>query len=580
MNQERHSMHYGLFQYKLLCGIAALLLFQSCATVPGEAVGARSAAAVKAPAPNSYYYYTEAQILKNRGQIQSAIEMMQEALAYDPEAIYVRRELATLYLQNQEEERALEMLQAILTDAPGDVPTLMLLGRIYQNRDEVEQAKATYETLLDQDAEQEDVYLILGNLYMEDRQWGKAYDVFRRLTERFPGAYAGFFFLGRIHREQGEDPKAEAAFRRSLAIEPQLEGARYELIEIYEERPDSEAARGEIRRQYQAILDQDPANLRAACGLALFYHRIGKEDQARERIATLAAVATENDLVRTLFRDYLEPGKSREAVYLLEAILQNRPNAGSLHYLLGVAYGDLEESARAMTHFKAVPPASRFYRDAVIQQAFHLSEAGEIEAAITLLEDALTHHPDHPDFLVYLASMYEEKEAYDDALAALARAIDADPESERAHFRLGVVYDKMGRKDDSIAAMQKVIALKPDHANALNYLGYTYADLGINLEEAERLVQKALELKPDDGYITDSLGWVYYKQGRYQKALPLLLKAAELVGDDPIIFEHVGDTLKALGRHAEALEYYRKSLSVREKDRESLLRKIEALEAL
>ena len=62
--------------------------------------------------------------------------------------------------------------------------------------------------------------------------------------------------------------------------------------------------------------------------------------------------------------------------------------------------------------------------------------------------------------------------------------------------------------------MQKVIALDPKHANALNYLGYTYADLGRNLDEAERLVKEALKYKPNDGYITDSLGWVYYKKGQ------------------------------------------------------------------
>jgi len=152
------------------------------------------------------------------------------------------------------------------------------------------------------------------------------------------------------------------------------------------------------------------------------------------------------------------------------------------------------------------------------------------------------------------------------------------PENERAYFRLGVVYDKMERKDDSIAAMKQVIVLAPEHANALNYLGYTYADLGINLEEAEKLVQKALALKPDDGYITDSLGWVYYKQGRYQEALAVLLKAAELVADDPIVLEHVGDAYQKLGEKGKALEYYRKSLSIREKDREAIIEKIESLE--
>ena len=67
-----------------------------------------------------------------------------------------------------------------------------------------------------------------------------------------------------------------------------------------------------------------------------------------------------------------------------------------------------------------------------------------------------------------------------------------------------------------------MIRLDPKNANALNYLGYTYADLGTNLDEAEKLIKEALNYKPDDGYITDSLGWVYYKKGLYENAVEML----------------------------------------------------------
>jgi tetratricopeptide (TPR) repeat protein len=413
---------------------------------------------------------------------------------------------------------------------------------------------------------------------MNDAQWDEAFEVFERLTTRFPGAYAGFFFMGKIYQERGHDEKAEQAFLQSLAIEPKLEEARFELIEIYQRRPDNVAMRSKVEQLYQTILDEEPKNVRATFGLALYYHRIGQDNQARKRLQNVADETPENDLVRLIYRFYLETGQNQEAVFLLEEILRVRSDFSSLHYLLGSAYNELEDGPRAMIHFKAVRPDSRFYRDAVIQQAFRYSEDEQPDDAIALLENALSHIPDHPDFLIYLAQLYEEKEAFEDAVALLKRAIEVAPENERAYFRLGVVYDKMKLKDDSVAAMKQVLVLQPDHANALNYLGYTYADLGINLGEAEKLVQKALTLKPDDGYITDSLGWVYYQQGRYQEALALLIRAAELVEDDPIILEHVGDAYHKLGENDKALEYYRKSLSIREKDKDAVIEKIEVLE--
>lgn len=571
-------MQVNRLPYKIIVALGALLLGWGCVTGPPAHDEQRPAEATEWTPPNSFYYYTEAQILKNRGDTDAAVQMMQQALESDPDALYVRRELATLYLQTKREDEALALLQGILRDAPGDVPTLLIVGRIHQNRKEMAQAKIVYEEVLAQDPDKEDVYLLLGNLYMNDAQWDEAFHVFERMTARFPGAYAGFFFMGKIHQERGEDDKAEQAFLRALAIEPALEGARFELIDIYQKRPDKAATQRKIITLYQAILDEDPENVHATCGLAWYYHRIGEEKKAVTLLRALAETTSENDLVRVIFRMYIEPGLNREGAFIMEEILEVRSDFGNLHYLLGVAYNELEDSARAMTHFKAVPPDSRFYRDAVIQQAFRYNDDGQIDAAIGLLETALSHEPDHPDFLIYLASLYEEKEAYANALSLLERAIAVAPENERAYFRLGVVYDKMERKDDSIAAMKQVIVLDPEHANALNYLGYTYADLGINLEEAEKLVQKALALKPDDGYITDSLGWVYYKQERYQEALAVLLKAAELVADDPIVLEHVGDAYQKIGEKSKALEYYRKSLSIREKDREVIIEKIESLE--
>jgi len=108
--------------------------------------------------------------------------------------------------------------------------------------------------------------------------------------------------------------------------------------------------------------------------------------------------------------------------------------------------------------------------------------------------------------------------------------------------------------------MKAVIRLNAEHTNALNYLGYTYADLGINLDEAERLIKEALKHKPDDGYITDSLGWVYFKKGLFPEALNLLKKAVELVPDDPIMLEHLGDAYLKTNDRANALKFYKRSL--------------------
>ena len=176
-----------------------------------------------------------------------------------------------------------------------------------------------------------------------------------------------------------------------------------------------------------------------------------------------------------------------------------------------------------------------------------------------------------------MGSLYEQQEDYARAESLIKQAIELKPDNAAYYFRLGVVYDKENNKEASMKAMRKVIELNPKHANALNYLGYTYADLGQNLDEAERLIKEAMKYKPDDGYITDSLGWVYYKKGLYEEALLYLKKAVQLVPDDPIILEHLGDAYMKLNDKENALKCYRKSLEKKSKDRESVEEKVRRL---
>ncbi len=537
--------------------------------------------AASAP-PNAYYYYTEAQILRSQGKANAALALMQKAVELDPDSNLLKRETAILYLQLKNNEAALAILKELLANDPNDVEALNLMGRLLQSRQQNEEAKSVYARVLAQDPDNEDIYLLLGNLYIADQEWDQAFEVFDQFVQRFPNAYAGHFFLGKIYRQKNDPVAAEKSFLRALEIEPELEGARFELIELYQADPKQRGHYTKAIKLYKELLADNPQNIRAIFGYTLFLRDTGQPQQSLQVLKTHTGDTRQNDLIRGIFRHYIEPEHHRDAVYLLKHLIAQHPTYIDLHYLLGLAYDGQKDHDQALAQFQAVSPDSRFYREATLQIAFRYAEDGRRDQAITHLENALAQDPENAEFMIYLGYYHEEAERYADAERYLLKAIEKVPDSEQALFRLGVVYDKMKRKDDCIEIMQRVIALNDEHANALNYLGYTYAELGINLDEAEALVRRALALRPDDGYITDSLGWVFYQQGRYEEALKWLLKALALVPDDPVINEHVGDAYLKLGNQSQALEYYKKSRSLHDEDRErqKIQTKIDGLEAL
>jgi tetratricopeptide (TPR) repeat protein len=312
--------------------------------------------------------------------------------------------------------------------------------------------------------------------------------------------------------------------------------------------------------------------------LGYYYYKNGQTAEAQQIFENLGQRSTaEFEVIIKLIQLYIDPKKYDEGIVIIDGMLKAVPDSSEVNHIAGIAYYGKKDNPKALNHFKKVTPESRFYEDAVIHASYILSENDQNEEAIQLLTDAVDRDPDNAEFKYYLGTFYEDAEQFDRAEDFIKQAIESDPDNPRYYFRLGVVYDKWNKKEASMATMRKVIELDPKHANALNYLGYTYADLGKNLDEAERLIKEALKYKPNDGYITDSLGWVYYKKGEYEKALQYLKKAVEIVPDDPIMLEHVGDAYLKLNNKSRALEYYKKSLQYKEKDKEKLEQKIREL---
>ena len=523
---------------------------------------------------NAYYLFSEAHLSLKKGRVDEAIAIMQKAQQLDPESVYLKRELAGMWLRKKDVGAAQELLDGILEDHPDDVETLLLAGRVYQNRKHHEKAIDAYTRVIRLDPTRQNVYLVLGGMHMDQERWEDAQNVYQQLVDHFPGSYAGYFFLGRISSIQGDARAAQRYYEKTLAIEPNLVESRFELGGLFE----SEKKYKKAAAVYEEILKKNPNNIQARMALAHTLYRRGFKTKAGRMFTELGQLSLKDqEVVRILVRQYLDVQDYEASDIIVRGLLQGAPGNSDLIYFSGVSLDGLGKKMAAIEQFKQVKPESRFFQNAAVHAALLYQELDKLQAAIDFMLATIQKDQKNPEFRLYLGSFYEQIEAYEKAEAALKEGLAIDPDNARLYFRLGVVYDKWDKKDASIATMKQVIQFEPDNANALNYLGYTYADMGINLDEAERLIRKALEHKPGDGYITDSLAWVYYKRGQYEKALPLLEEASRLVPDDPIVKEHLGDVYSKLGMTAKALQSYRQSIENGHTDKKMIEKKIQQL---
>jgi tetratricopeptide (TPR) repeat protein len=147
----------------------------------------------------------------------------------------------------------------------------------------------------------------------------------------------------------------------------------------------------------------------------------------------------------------------------------------------------------------------------------------------------------------------------DQAIAALKRAVELNPDLAEAYFHLGVALDLMEMQNEqagivtntapaansnsknaapkktesekafeqAVKAYEKWLKTNPKDDAAHYYLGRTYAKL-MKDEEARDAFKEAVELKPDDTEYQTELGAILIKLAQYHEAIKPLKKAIEL----------------------------------------------------
>jgi len=116
---------------------------------------------------------------------------------------------------------------------------------------------------------------------------------------------------------------------------------------------------------------------------------------------------------------------------------------------------------------------------------------------------------------------------------------------------LGDLFQAKGDLAQAAHFYEAALAVDSNSGVAANDLAWVYAKQNTNLDVALGLAQKAKRLLPEVDSVTDTLAWVYYKQGLYSAALPLL---RECVGKSPnhaVFRYHLGMTFLASGDKAE-----------------------------
>jgi tetratricopeptide (TPR) repeat protein len=170
---------------------------------------------------------------------------------------------------------------------------------------------------------------------------------------------------------------------------------------------------------------------------------LGERTQAMQMFHRAIAADAENaEACHNLGALYAEEGRTREAIRFFEAALELQPDADG-HHNLGLVHFQNNDFDHALGCFETC--ARRDPQHAVSRYfaALSLFRKGVYAEAIGRFRDAMGLDNRLVRAQYYIGVSLHKTERFDEALAALLRALDAFPDDGKLHYQLGLTYDAL-----------------------------------------------------------------------------------------------------------------------------------------
>jgi tetratricopeptide (TPR) repeat protein len=524
------------------------------------------------------FYLAVANLSFNGGDLSTAGNALQQALAADPKSSAAHMAMGNLHLVRKDQKQAgeefkkaadlapvrsmerlkyaafesaigdVEEVRRIATEmtkqAPDYLPGWTLLAEVAFKGEKYDEALSLLENVFGRDPDYVDGHRLQGNVLLAKGDTKKAVDVLERLDQAYPNSPLIKYELARAYVKNNNMNQAAVALDQVVSINPNYADAILLLGQINLATGHGDKVIEPLTR----LLKTRPDLKNAALTLAAAYSSLDRFDDA---VAVLEneAKLTPNDaqLQMALGLTCSQAKRNDDARQAFEKAAQLAPdNLSPVDQLVDLDLLEKHFDAarqRIRRQFEKTPdsPVAHYFEGKI------LATEGKWDAAQAELHKTLQLDPNFVAACDLLVQSYLATNKVSEAINELQAQLAKTPNAQE-FLTLALLYERTGDFAQARDVYEKLLAINPNFVLALNNLAYLYTEHLNNLDKAYELARKAHELQPDDAAAADTLGWALYKRGDYQQALSLLQESAEKAPGNPEIQFHVGMTAYMMGQ--------------------------------
>jgi len=369
--------------------------------------------------------------------------------------------------------------------------------KVYLKQGKIDLAAGEIEQLLVNNPDQVKYYLLLSEIYNSNNLTDKALKVLQRGEKMKPDDGMIHLALADTYRTKKD---TEASYKQlQLAFaSPSLDvDQKVRIILGYTPKFPDANARSSALELSRIAVNLHPNNARVQ---ALYGDMLGQNNKLPEAKAAYQQSIRLNPEIyavhEQLVRLNLANNEVDEAIKNGDNALSLFPNQAFMNYLVGAAYLQKKQAAKALGYLKNT-----------------------------------------------VSLEVEDKELLAQSYAAL-----------------GDCYHELQDNARSDAAYDKALIFNPDNVYTLNNYAYYLSIRGEQLEKAAQMSKHSIDLQPNTASFEDTYAWILFRQKKYAEARQWIEKALQHGKESSATqTEHYGDILFYLGNTDNAVQNWKKA---------------------
>ncbi len=465
--------------------------------------------------------------LKNKGEIQKAIEYCQSILIQEPSNPELNIRLGDLYMDwHLDVYQAKQYIDEAIVQYQKAMETLLDNGEVYYkigfaffHKGELDRALNYFEMALKNGANKAQTHFMIANCYKKKERYTDALDeADKALKSTFLKSSRIHYLKHRLLRiaffsDKNSKQKSIYELFMSYLTLPFDDEAKKDVIKklkIFSIAKELYLAARSTRRRhyldavkyYSQAIDKMPGFTTLYCLLGDIYRVLGKHEEAiieykmARWIDSLYLPAYVG-----LVQAYEEMGEYESAIETYKKFITIHPNNPVLHSQIANLYFMKGEHDKAVSHYESallLNPAHEKAPEVAQTLGFLLQHFIENdEAAVLAFMAAYTLDTKNLEIYIGLGAAFYEKEDYVNALKVYRRAIELQPTNAKIHCNLGFLLWGLGNLTEAIDEYELSIKYQPDYAIAHNNLGVIYLDDLAQIQKASECFKAALEYDPN-----------------------------------------------------------------------------------